>query len=328
LISEKDIERFNEFDDNYNRFLKERQEFDSYKEIQIKDLEAQRQKIDKTESDTKLKEHNLQRQQTDIEIQKQKLKMQSETIQKAAKQLEEREIKLAELEGKISINLTAEELKQKYEEKERKLVEKYEEKERKLEEKYAEMEKEMMIREREREIEYNTRIQEFEDKYLKNLDHKDQIITKHRTEICELNKKIKKTCELVKTVMNLSKEDFTNFEQTGNHKSHKDKNFSFDLNKVVKQLNNDSVNNELSSEEKDKIIIKEPLEVFEIDNMGKVSEIESDDKSSHKNNTSNDNDDSDILKNYHNGNFILNDSNLNEYEDNDLVYSPKFMSIK
>lgn len=95
------------------------------------------------------------------------------------------------------------------------------------------------------------------------------MVVRKKSDVHEINGKIKTLHELVKTVMILHQEEFVSFEQSSSHKSDAHK-FSFDMNGIVKRLPADSIlNNEHSSDEKDKIIIKEPLEVFEIDNDGR-----------------------------------------------------------
>lgn len=132
------------------------------------------------------------------------------------------------------------------------------------------MSKEINVQEKDREVKYLNRIQELEETN-HNLTRQNEIVNrKHHKEVVQLNRKIKQTTELVKAVMSLSKDDFAHFEQNSSTKHKSSKNFSFDLTKVVKNIDNDSANGDQSSEEKEKIIIKEPLEVFEIDNMGKM----------------------------------------------------------
>jgi hypothetical protein len=69
--------------------------------------------------------------------------------------------------------------------------------------------------------------------------------------------------------MILHQEEFVNFEQQSSYKSESHK-FSFDLNGIINQMPSDRIlNNEQSSDLKDKVIIKEPLEVFEVENEGR-----------------------------------------------------------
>jgi hypothetical protein len=129
--------------------------------------------------------------------------------------------------------------------------------------------------------------------------------------------------------MNLHREDIISFEQNSSNKVSEYRTFSFDLNKVVKQIGdeNNSVN-ESSCEEKDKIIIKEPLEVFELENEHKhhAGEYSSDEKDSRKLNDSQD-DDEKILKGYDNDHGILPQSRNENYGKN-LLMSPKFQSFE
>lgn len=141
----------------------------------------------------------------------------------------------------------------------------------------------------------------------------------------EVNKKIKTMHELIKTVMNLHQEDFSCFEKSSNNKVTIAKNFSFDMTRTVKEINNDKDSaHDSSSEEKDKIIIKEPLEVFEIENQAaSLNEFSSDEKNSSK---ANDSQDDKILKLHNSADF--NQQSKKQESQRKVLMSPKFKSFE
>ena len=103
IISLDKIERLEQFEHDYNEFLNQKDEFDTYKQTELEEIELQKQDIVQIQNEFKSREHQLQRQQNDIEIQKQKLKIQTEELQRSAKQLQQRENKLKEFESKIGM---------------------------------------------------------------------------------------------------------------------------------------------------------------------------------------------------------------------------------
>lgn len=103
------------------------------------------------------------------------------------------------------------------------------------------MSKDIAMREREREMEYIQKVQVLEEKEEKLQKQKSDVEKQKKIDMVEINNKIRATHELVKTVMSLHHEDFTSFEQNSNHKISGPKNFSFDANKVVKEIANDQL---------------------------------------------------------------------------------------
>lgn len=132
------------------------------------------------------------------------------------------------------------------------------------------MSKEIATREREREIEYLQKLQTLEEREEMFLRQQRDHERQRKLDVIETNKKIKTMHELIKTVMNLHREDIISFEQNSNNKVAEYRAFSFDLSKVVNEPEiEDNSMHDSSSDEKDKIIIKEPLEVFELENEQK-----------------------------------------------------------
>lgn len=139
----------------------------------------------------------------------------------------------------------------------------------KLEQKYTELSKEIAAKDRERELEYMQKSHELDEREEKLKLQMEDMAARNKTDVLEINNKIKTLHELVKTVMILHQEEFVNFEQQSSYKSESHK-FSFDLNGIINQMPSDRIlNNEQSSDPKDKVIIKEPLEVFEVENEGR-----------------------------------------------------------
>lgn len=142
-------------------------------------------------------------------------------------------------------------------------------KKNKLEHKYTELSKEIAAKERERELDYIQKSHELDEKEEQLKAQVEDMLARKKSDVRDINNKIKTLHELVKTVMILHQDDFVSFEQSSAHKSDAHK-FSFDMNAIVKRLPSDAlISNEHSSDDKGKIIIKEPLEVFEIDNDGR-----------------------------------------------------------
>jgi hypothetical protein len=185
----------------------------------------------------------------------------------------------------------------------------------KLEQKYSEMSKDIAIREREREMENLQKKHELDerDDRLKQM-YKDFDSTKEK-EMNEIAKKIKTTHELIKTVMHLHQDDISNFDGVNESKDSHPPNFSFDISKQVKI--NESQNSNQDSEEKDKIIIREPLEVFEIDDD--LKQMNSPDKDSFH-----DSHDDKILKAYQPGD--RHSRNSDSFPN--VFMSPKFKSFE
>lgn len=193
---------------------------------------------------------------------------------------------------------------------------KYEEMELKLEQKYSEMSKDIAMREREREMEYLQKKQDLDerDDRLKQM-YTDFDSTKEK-EMMEISKKIKTTHELIKTVMHLHQDDISNFDGVNISKDSHPPNFSFDITKQVKI--NESQNSNQDSEEKDKIIIREPLEVFEIED--EMKQMISPDKDSFHDS----HDDDRILKAYQPGD--RHSRNSDSFPN--VFMSPKFKSFE
>jgi hypothetical protein len=187
--------------------------------------------------------------------------------------------------------------------------------ESKLEQKYSEMSKDIAIREREREMENLQKKHELDerDDRLKQM-YKDFDSSKEK-EMMEIAKKIKTTHELIKTVMHLHQDDISNFDGVNESKDSHPPNFSFDISKQVKI--NESQNSNQDSEEKDKIIIREPLEVFEIDDD--LKQMNSPDKD-----LFHDSSDDKILKAYHPGDKHSRNSDTFP----NVFMSPKFKSFE
>lgn len=101
LITQEDIDKVEQFESNYEVFLQNQQDFETYKKIQLKEIEQKKIELSKKEESFKSKEHQLQRQLTDHEIEKQKFKIQSEALQKKEKEFQQRESKLEKLNEKI-----------------------------------------------------------------------------------------------------------------------------------------------------------------------------------------------------------------------------------
>ena len=140
----------------------------------------------------------------------------------------------------------------------------------------------------------------------------------------ETLRKIKTTHELVKTVMNLHHEDINCFEESSRKNSHTQKNFSFDISKTLKESDKEQVVIE-NSGDKEKIIIKEPLEVFEIENdNNKDSRFSSGLKDSQKDQDSQS--EEQILKAY----IPSDDSQGSRNQENlpNVFMSPKFKSFE
>lgn len=142
-------------------------------------------------------------------------------------------------------------------------------KEKDLDNKYSALIKEVVEKEREREHQHAQRMQQLEERE-EAFRIKKELERQRNRNILEANSQIKTLHELVKTVMNLHRDEFSSFEKESRHKGVTAKNFSFDMTKQVKDIEEGlQSENESNSGEKDKIIIREPLEVFEIENDGR-----------------------------------------------------------
>ena len=120
----------------------------------------------------------------------------------------------------------------------------------KLEQKYTDLSKEIAAKDRERELEYFQKSHELDEKEEKLKIQMEELMTRKKSDVLEINNKIKTLHELVKTVMILHQEEFIHFEQRSSRKSESHK-FSFDLNGIINRLPTDAVlNNEQSSDEK------------------------------------------------------------------------------
>ena len=130
--------------------------------------------------------------------------------------------------------------------------------------------------------------------------------------------------------MNLSKDELNHFDNNSEYKQNNYKSFSFDLNKVVKQLNKDGAIDNQDSDEKDKIIIKEPLEVFEIENASSISTLQPNKQDTQYDDNSKNHEENEILSRFQNNDLMLNeiDSSKATSEFHERIFSPKFMSVK
>jgi hypothetical protein len=177
----------------------------------------------------------------------------------------------------------------------------------------------------EREHEHNQRMHQLEDREEAFRLKRKEIERQKNKEILEANNQIKTLHELVKTVMNLHREEFSSFEKESKHKGVNAKNFSFDMTKNVKDIEEEAQSeNETNSGEKDKIIIREPLEMFELENDGSSSGIRFNEHEKNSQQNSEEKEGNGILGNYSNE-LILDQACFKE--DNGkhkILMSPKF----
>ena len=82
----------------------------------------------------------------------------------------------------------------------------------------------------------------------------------------DIETRIQTTHELIKTIMYLNHEDINSMEKANEKEILNNRQFSFDISKNILEFNQSSQPIQENSEEKGKIIIKEPLEVFELEN--------------------------------------------------------------
>lgn len=178
------------------------------------------------------------------------------------------------------------------------------------------MKKDIAMREREREMEHLQRKQEIDEKEdTINKMQRDFETTKEK-QMSEISKKIRTTHELIKTVMHLHQDDISNFEGGNVFKHSGPRNLSFDISKQMKI--NDSQNSNRDSDEKDKVINCEPLEVFDTDDD--MKQMNSPDRDSNHDFQDGDK----ILKAFHP------DDNLSRNRDSfpNVFMSPKFKSFE
>lgn len=141
----------------------------------------------------------------------------------------------------------------------------------------------------------------------------------------DIETRIQTTHELIKTIMYLNHEDINSMEKASEKEILNNRQFSFDISKNILEFNQSSQPIQENSEEKGKIIIKEPLEVFELENdMQKDSKFWSGDKDSQRDNESQGEDQ--ILKAY---NPVEEAQDLkNKIEFTNVFMSPKFKSFE
>ena len=139
--------------------------------------------------------------------------------------------------------------------------------ENKLEQKYAAKNNDFTIQQQEKEAEYQIKLKKLEEREEAMKNQSFSLKVDRSRDINALNKKIKTMHELVKTVMCLHQNEVSWFEKQRSQKPTNAKSFSFDMSKAVKDIEEDSQLFEVAdNDRKDKIIIEEPLDVFELDN--------------------------------------------------------------